>query len=193
MKNTEQYPILAFASQLDWHAWLAEHHADVAGIWLKMAKKATGIPSVTYAEALDCALCYGWIDGQKDALDAIYWLQKFTPRRTKSKWSQVNCQKVTDLIAAGRMQPAGLRQVEAAQADGRWAAAYASHSTITIPEDFQRELDQHPDAQAFFGTLNSQNRYAILYRIQTAVKPATRAARIQKFIAMLAKGEKLYP
>ena len=193
MKNIDNLPILSFAIQQDWEAWLEEHHTDTKGMWLKIAKKDTGIPSVSYAQALESALCYVWIDGQKASVDATYWLQKFTPRGPKSMWSQVNCDKVTALMTSGRMQPAGIRQVELAKADGRWELAYASQSKITIPEDFQRELDNNPKAQEFFTTLNSVNRYAILFRIQTAKKPETRAARIQKFIDMLAKNERIYP
>jgi uncharacterized protein YdeI (YjbR/CyaY-like superfamily) len=192
MKNAD-LPTLSFATQQDWEVWLAEHHAGAQGVWLKIAKKAAGTPSVSYAEALDSALCYGWIDGQKAAFDDTHFLQKFTPRRPKSVWSKINCAKVTQLIAEGRMQPAGLRQVEAAQADGRWDAAYDSQRTITIPPDFQSALDDHPQAKVFFSTLNSVNRYSILRRIQTAAKPETRAARIKKFIEMLARGEKIHP
>lgn len=193
MSNAKDLPTLSFTNQQDWVQWLSEYHANAEGIWLKLAKKESGIPSVSYAEALDSALCYGWIDGQKAAFDEQYWLQKFTPRRPKSKWSKVNCDKATALIEAGRMQPAGLRQIELAKADGRWDEAYDSQSRITVPEDFQRELDNHPQAQTFFNTLNSVNRYAILYRIQTAKKAETRTARIQKFIEMLSRGEKIYP
>jgi uncharacterized protein YdeI (YjbR/CyaY-like superfamily) len=193
MSNTDDLPTLSCETQGEWEAWLATHHADMPGVWLKIAKKAAGTPSVSYAEALESALCYGWIDGQKASIDDAYWLQKFTPRRPKSGWSRVNREKAEALIAVGRMQPAGLRQVELAKADGRWAAAYHSQSTIEVPEDLQRELDTHPAARAFFGTLDSRNRYAILYRIQTAKKAETRAARIEKFVAMLAQGQKIYP
>jgi uncharacterized protein YdeI (YjbR/CyaY-like superfamily) len=193
MKNADNLPTLFFETQQDWEGWLKEHHAEVAGVWLKFAKKGTGIASLSYAEALEGALCYGWIDGQKASLDDDYWLQKFTPRRAKSIWSQINREKALALIAAGRMQPAGLRQVELAKADGRWDAAYASQSNKTIPEDLQRELDKNPAAKEFFNTLNSQNRYAILFRIQNAKRAETRAERIQKFITMLANKEKIYP
>ena len=193
MKNADTLPTLPFASQQDWEAWLDTHHADTAGVWLKLAKAGAGVPSITYAQALEVALCYGWIDGQKASFDEQYWLQKFTPRRSKSVWSQVNCAKATELIAAGRMREAGLRQVEVARADGRWDAAYAGQRTIEIPPDFQAELDAHPAAQAFFATLNSANRYAFLWRIHTAKKPETRAARIRQFIEMLERGEKLHP
>lgn len=193
MKNSDNFPVMSFETAADWEAWLDEHHADSGGIWLKLAKKESGLPSVTYAEALDSALCYGWIDGQKASFDDRYWLQKFTPRRAKSMWSKLNCDKVAALIAGGRMRPAGLRQVELAKADGRWDLAYESQSKITIPEDFQRELDKNQEAQDFFKTLNSVNRYSVLRRIQIAKKPETRAALIQKYIEMLSKHQKLYP
>jgi uncharacterized protein YdeI (YjbR/CyaY-like superfamily) len=189
----DDLPTLTFASQADWGDWLEAQHAEARGVWIKIAKKATGIPSITHAEALESALCYGWIDGQRVGFDEAYFLQKFTPRRPRSGWSRVNVEKVTALIAAGRMRPAGLREVERAKADGRWDAAYDSQSTIAVPEDLQRELDANPNAQAFFNTLDSRNRYAILYRIQTAKKAETRAARLQKFVAMLAQGQKIYP
>lgn len=193
MKNTDDLLVMPFETQQDWEGWLKEHHTDIKGIWLKLAKKETGMTSVSYAEALEVALCYGWIDGQKASFDDQYWLQKFTPRRPKSIWSKVNCYKATALLAEGRMQLAGIRQVELAKADGRWEAAYDSQSKMTIPADFQSELDKNPQAKDFFGTLNSVNRYAILFRIQTAKKPETRAARIQKFIEMLSNKQKLYP
>lgn len=193
MQKTDTLPTLPFESQQSWESWLNEHHASARGVWLKIAKKEADIASVSYAEALDVALCYGWIDGQKAAFDAQFWLQKFTPRGPKSIWSKINCDKAEALMADGRMQSAGLRQVDLAKADGRWNAAYASQRTIDIPDDFQRELDANPQAQAFFNTLNSANRYAILFRIQTAKKPETRAERIRKFIAMLVRGEKIHP
>jgi uncharacterized protein YdeI (YjbR/CyaY-like superfamily) len=193
MPNKDQLPTLSFATQQDWEAWLEAHSAEAPGLWLKIAKKATGRPSVSYAQALEGALCYGWIDGQKAGLEDEHWLQMFTPRRPRSGWSRVNCEKATALIAAGRMRPAGLQQVEQAQADGRWEAAYDSQRTIGVPEDLQRALDADPAAKAFFATLDSANRYAILYRIQTAKKPETRAARIQKLVAMLSQGQKIHP
>jgi uncharacterized protein YdeI (YjbR/CyaY-like superfamily) len=193
MKNTDNLPILSFESQDRWETWLAENHSHSKGIWLKIAKKGTGIALIDYQGALESALCYGWIDGQKGALDDTYWLQKFTPRRPNSKWSKINREKALTLIAEGRMRPAGLRQVEMAQSDGRWEAAYDSQSRITIPADFQAELDKNEQAREFFNALNSANRYAILYRIQTAKKPETRSARISKFIEMLANQQKLYP
>lgn len=195
MKNatSDFLPILSFASLVEWEAWLEEHHADSTGLWLKVAKAGSGIPSVTYAEALECALCFGWIDGQKAALDDQFWLQRFTPRRARSVWSQVNREKAEALLAAGRMRPAGLRQIERARADGRWDAAYTPQRDGTPPEDLRRELEQRPDALAFFQALDSRNRYAILYRLQTAKKPETRAARLRTFVAMLERHETIYP
>ncbi len=193
MKKADNFSIISFATQQDWEAWLKEHHSELRGVWLKIAKKEAGIPSVSYAEALEGALCYGWIDGQKASFDEQYWLQKFTPRGSKSIWSKVNCDKATLLLASERMQPAGRRQVELAKADGRWEAAYESQSKMTIPDDFQRELDNNQKANEFFATLNSVNRYAILFRIHTAKKPETRSARIRKFIEMLSKQQKIYP
>jgi uncharacterized protein YdeI (YjbR/CyaY-like superfamily) len=193
MKNPDNLPVLPFASQRVLEAWLKKHHSDPNGIWLKIAKKGAGIPSVSYSEAVDAALCYGWIDGQKAPLDDEYWLQKFTPRRPKSGWSRINCDRAASLIEQGRMKPPGMRQVELAKADGRWDAAYDSQSKIAVPPDLQSELDKNPKAQNFFLTLNSVNRYAILYRIQTAKKLETRAARIQKFVEMLSKQQKIYP
>jgi uncharacterized protein YdeI (YjbR/CyaY-like superfamily) len=193
MPTNDFNPKLFFDSQASWEAWLAEHHVGSKGIWLKVAKKETGIQPVNYAEALESALCYGWIDGQKAALDGQYWLQKFTPRGPKSGWSKVNCRKSEALIAAGRMQAAGLAQLEAAKADGRWDAAYESQRTIGVPEDLQSELDKHPAARAFFETLDSANRYAVLYRVTTAKKPEARAAKIIKLVKMLERNEKLHP
>jgi uncharacterized protein YdeI (YjbR/CyaY-like superfamily) len=191
MKTTE-LPILPFASKTKWAAWLAKQHDTSAGVWLKLAKKDSGLPSVTYEEALDIALCYGWIDGQKKGFDDQYWLQKFTPRGPKSIWSKINTEKAERLIAAGEMKPAGLKAVEAARQDGRWEAAYSSQRNMSVPEDFQAALDKNKKANAFFTTLNSANRYAILFRVQTAKKAETRAKRIQLFIEMLERGEKLY-
>jgi uncharacterized protein YdeI (YjbR/CyaY-like superfamily) len=186
-------PILLFTSQGEWEAWLQEHHAASRGVWLRHAKKASGLQSVSYAEALDIALCYGWIDGQKKSYDESSWLQKWTPRGLKSIWSKVNREKIQQLTERGRMQPAGIAAVEAAKQDGRWDAAYDSPSQATVPDDFQAALDRHPQASAFFATLNSQNRYGILWRIQTAKKRETRAKRIQQFIELLERHETLYP
>ncbi|RKH11866.1 hypothetical protein D7V97_09990 [Corallococcus sp. CA053C] len=192
MKAKLELPIVPFASEKAWEKWLEKHHADSPGVWMKLAKRESGIPSVTYAQALDVALCYGWIDGQKDALDAEYWLQRFTPRGARSRWSKINCGKVEALLAAGRMKPAGLREVEAARADGRWETAYAGPKTITVPEDLLLALDANPKAKAFFATLKSANRYAILYRLHEAKKPETRARRLDMFVAMLEAGETLH-
>ena len=186
------YPVVPFATAADWEAWLDEHHADTPGVWLKIARKATGIATVTHAEALDVALCFGWIDGQRNAFDEQWFLQKFTPRRARSRWSKINCGKVETLIAEGRMRPAGQREIDRAKADGRWDAAYASSSTIEVPEDFQAALAADEAADAFFATLNSANRYAILYRIHDAKRPETRARRIAQFVDMLAEGRTLH-
>ena len=186
-------PIVPFASRQEWETWLEERHTVSTGLWLKIAKKGSGIETVTFAEALDVALCYGWIDSQADKFDGDYWLQRFTPRKPRSKWSQVNREKVAKLIESGRMRPAGLREIEQAKADGRWDAAYEPQSAATVPEDLRLELDKNEGAHGFFETLNSTNRYAILYRIQEAKRPETRARRIAKYVAMLAEGKKLYP
>ena len=186
-------PILPFDGRGSWEAWLAENHATSNGLWLKIAKKDSGVGTISYPQALDVALCYGWIDGQKGKFDDHYWLQRFTPRRPRSKWSKVNREKVTKLIESGEMKPAGLREVERAKADGRWDAAYEAQSKATVPGDLQRALDGNAKAREFFDTLNKANKYAILYRIQDAKKPETRARRIEKYVAMLAEGGKLYP
>jgi uncharacterized protein YdeI (YjbR/CyaY-like superfamily) len=191
MKSTD-LPIKPFASKTKWADWLAKQHDKSTGVWLKLAKKDSGIPSVTYEEALDVALCYGWIDGQKKGFNDKYWLQKFTPRGPKSIWSKINTEKAERLIASGEMKPAGLKAIEAAKQDGRWDAAYSSQKNMTVPEDFQAALDKNKKAKTFFATLNSANRYAILWRIQTAKKPETRSKWIQKFVERLEKGEKLY-
>ena len=186
-------PVLLFQRPKDWAAWLNKHHATSSGLWLRLAKKASGIKSVTYDEALEVALCYGWIDGQKKSYDETSWLQKFTPRVAKSIWSKINCAKAERLIESGQMKAAGLQAIERAKQDGRWEAAYDSPSKATVPEDFQVALDRNAQAQAFFATLNKANRYAILFRIQTAKKAETRAKRIEQFITMLEKQEKLHP
>jgi uncharacterized protein YdeI (YjbR/CyaY-like superfamily) len=182
-----------FESLEAWERWLAEHHDEPDGVWIKFARKGSGIPSVTQPEALETALRFGWIDGQARSLDERFYLQRFTPRRARSMWSKRNREIATALIAAGRMEPPGLREVERAKADGRWEAAYDAPSGATVPEDLQRELDANARAAAFFATLDGRNRYAILYRIQTAKKPETRARRIATFVAMLAEGRTLYP
>ena len=193
MTAKPKLPIMPFASREAWEAWLEEEHAASDGLWLKIAKKGSGIETVTFVEALDAALCYGWIDSQRAGFDGRYFLQRFTPRKPRSRWSQVNREKVAKLIEAGRMKPAGMREVERAKADGRWDAAYEPQSTATVPDDLRAELEKNVAAREFFETLNSANRYAILHRIQDAKKPETRARRIAKYVAMLAEGKKLYP
>jgi uncharacterized protein YdeI (YjbR/CyaY-like superfamily) len=183
----------AFASAAEWEAWLRDHHDSTPGVWIKFARKASGIPTVTYLEALHAALCFGWIDGQARSGDESFYLQRFTPRRARSIWSKRNRDFATALIESGRMQPAGLREVERAQADGRWDAAYDAPSTATVPDDLQAALDANPAAAEMFAGLKGQNRYSILHRVQTAKKPETRARRIESFVAMLARGETLYP
>ena len=192
MKTTD-LPTLPFATKNKWAEWLARQHDKSVGIWLKLAKKDSGIASVTYEEALEVALCYGWIDGQKKGFDGKYWLQKFTPRGPRSIWSKINTVKAEKLIASGEMKPAGLKAIELAKEDGRWDAAYESQKNILVPDDFQAALYQNKKAKAFFATLNSVNRYAILFRIHHAKKAETRARRIQQFVEMLERGEKLYP
>jgi uncharacterized protein YdeI (YjbR/CyaY-like superfamily) len=189
----DDLPQHAFPSAADWEEWLELNHAASDGLWIRMAKRDAGIDSVRYPEVLDTALCFGWIDGRREALDERYFLQRFTPRRPRSRWSRINRDKAERLIAGGRMRPAGLGEVQRAEADGRWDAAYEGQRDITIPDDLQRELDARPEAKAFFAELNSQNRYAILYRLQDAKKPATRAQRLAKFVAMLEAGERIYP
>jgi uncharacterized protein YdeI (YjbR/CyaY-like superfamily) len=181
----DELPILAFPSQDAWEEWLGSHHGDAPGVWLKIAKKGAGIESVSHPEALEGALCFGWIDGQRRALDDRYFLQRFTPRGPRSRWSQINRESATRLMEAGRMRPA--------RADGRWDAAYAPQRTATVPDDLRRALDANPPAAEAFETLDSQNRYAILYRVGDAKRPETRARRIAKFVAMLAEGDKPYP
>jgi uncharacterized protein YdeI (YjbR/CyaY-like superfamily) len=185
-------PVMFFAAQSEWEDWLEKHFEDTPGVWLKFAKKSSGITSLNYDEALQVALCFGWIDGQTKSIDETYYLQKFTKRRPKGTWSKRNITFIDQLTKAGKMRPSGLAEVTAAKADGRWDQAYDSPSNMTIPKDFQDELDKNPKAKAFYATLNKANTYAILWRIQTAKKPETRAARIQKLIAMLNKEEKLH-
>lgn len=185
-------PVLAFASSEDWEAWLEREHAASDGVWIKFAKKGSGVASVAYPEAVEVALCYGWIDSQMQSLDERFYVQKFTPRRARSKWSRINRDKIEELTKAGRMKPAGLAEVELAKADGRWEAAYASPSTVEVPPDLQRALDASPQAAEFWAGLNKANRYAIVYQLEDAKKPETRERRLAKFMAMLERGEKLY-
>lgn len=184
--------VLEFASESEWEAWLAENHMSAREAWLRFAKKGAEAVTVSRAGALQAALCYGWIDGQAASQDDEYWLQRFTPRTRRSKWSRINRDAAEELIRAGKMKPAGRAAVEAAQADGRWDAAYAPPSSIEVPQDLLDRLDRSPVAQSFFASLDAQNRYAILYRIQDARKPETRARRIDTFIGMLERGEKLH-
>ena len=186
-------PIRGFSSAAEWDAWLSEHHASSAGLWLKIRKKGSDAPGVSYADALTAALCHGWIDGQKRRLDDDHWLQRFTPRRPGSKWSRINRDQAGALIEAGQMKPAGLREVELARADGRWAAAYESQSTAAVPEDLARALAGDDAAAAFFEGLDRANRYAILYRLADAKRPETRARRLATFMAMLSEGKKIHP
>jgi uncharacterized protein YdeI (YjbR/CyaY-like superfamily) len=186
-------PIVAFPSRAAWAAWLHEHHADSPGIWLALLKKGADEAGVSYGDAVEVALCYGWIDGQAAKLDDRFWLQRFTPRRAKSIWSRVNRDRALALIARGEMKPAGLREVERAQADGRWEAAYEPPSTMTVPDDLHEALAGNPAAAESFAALDRTNRYSILHRIHTAKKPETRSRRIETFVAMLAEGKKLYP
>jgi uncharacterized protein YdeI (YjbR/CyaY-like superfamily) len=192
-KSTAELPVHHFERQQDWSAWLAEHHATSPGVWLELAKKGADVQSVSYDEAIEVALCFGWIDGQKRASGDRSWLQKFTPRSKKSVWSKINRDKALALIDAGRMEPAGLREVERAKGDGRWEAAYDSAGKATVPSDLQAALEGNAGAAAFFETLDSRNRYAILFRIQTAKKAETRAKRISQFVSMLERHEKLHP
>jgi uncharacterized protein YdeI (YjbR/CyaY-like superfamily) len=187
----DDLPVLLFAGPAELEAWL-EDDADAPGLWLKIAKKGAPEPSVTYAEALDVALCFGWIDSQKRGLDETHFLQRFTPRRSGGRWSKINREKAEALIAAGKMRPAGAAEVEAARADGRWEAAYEGQRTMAVPEDLRRELDASPPAAEFFAGLSSQNRYAILYRLDEAKRPETRERRLRKFMAMLERGEQIH-
>jgi uncharacterized protein YdeI (YjbR/CyaY-like superfamily) len=189
----DSLPAVSFASSREWEEWLEEQHAVSLGVWVKIAKRDAGIESVHYPEVLESALCFGWIDGRREALDERYFLQRFTPRQPRSKWSRINREKAELLIASGMMRPAGLTAVERAKADGRWEAAYESQKRIAVPDDLQRELDARPEAKAFFAQLSSQKRYAILYRLQDAKKPETRVRRLAKFVAMLEAGETIYP
>ena len=189
---SDDLPILPFASAAEMEEWLEGNHAGSDGIWLKIAKKGSGVASVTYAEALELALRFGWIDSQKRGFDETHFLQRFTPRRPRGRWSKINREKAEALIERGRMRPAGRAQVEAAREDGRWEAAYEGQGTAKVPADLQRELDGNDAAAEFFASLDSANRYAILYRLDEAKKPETRERRLRKFVAMLERGEKIH-
>jgi len=191
-RSSRSEPILRLTATR-WSAWLADHHASATGALVMITKQGGGAPALSYAEALDVALAWGWIDGQKRAHDDRAWLQRFSPRRPRSTWSKINRQKAEALIRAGTMQSTGLREVERARQDGRWDAAYDSARTSQVPDDLAQALARNQRAAAFFETLDGANRYAILYRVQTARKPETRAARIAKFVAMLASHETLHP
>jgi uncharacterized protein YdeI (YjbR/CyaY-like superfamily) len=184
--------VLEFRTPRDWEKWLDKNYPNPDGVWLRIAKKGSKSPTVSYAEALNVALCYGWIDAQKRAESESSWLQRFMPRRSRSIWSKINREKALALIDAGKMKPAGLSEVTRAQQDGRWDAAYDSPKTATVPADFQKALDESRAAREFFKTLSAANRYAILWRLQTAKRPETRARRIENFIQMLEKGETLH-
>ncbi len=185
-------PILAFRDAAVLERWLEAQANNSRGLWIKFAKAGSGVASVSKADAIDAALCHGWIDGQLDKYDDDHWLVRFTPRTARSKWSQVNRQRATELLEAGRMTPLGLAQVEAAKADGRWDAAYASASKAEVPADLRAALDQNPRAAAFFATLSGANRYAVLYRIGAVRKPETRARKIAQFVAMLERHETVH-
>jgi uncharacterized protein YdeI (YjbR/CyaY-like superfamily) len=186
-----EQPVLFFATPDEFGAWMDEHAEESDGIWLKFAKKASGIPSVVYADAVEIALCHGWIDGQAKRLDDDHYVQRFTPRRTRSKWSKINRQKAQRLIAEGRMRPGGLREVERAKQDGRWDEAYDSPKTATVPADFKRALAAEPAARDFFERLGKTKRYSFLYRIEDAKRPETRAKRIAEYVALLREGKTL--
>lgn len=186
-------PVIAFATREAWDSWLSAQPADAKGLWLKLARKSSGIPTVSRDEAIDTALCHGWIDGQLDRYDEKHWLVRFPPRKPSSIWSEKNRARALELVKLGRMRPAGIREIEGANSDGRWDKAYASQRTTEVPEDLAAALAKNPKASAFFATLNRVNRYAILHRTHTAKKPETRAARIANFVAMLAKGETIHP
>jgi uncharacterized protein YdeI (YjbR/CyaY-like superfamily) len=192
MPDAESDSPTLFRDAMAFEAWLKKHHAASDGLWLQIAKKSANETSVTYPEAVEIALCWGWIDGQKKGLDDQHFLQRFTPRRARSIWSKINVAKAATLIEAGRMQPSGHAQIEAAKADGRWAQAYDGARTSSVPDDLQAALDANPEAKAFFATLNASNRYAVTWRVQTAVKPETRARRVAQLVEMLARGEAVH-
>lgn len=188
----DDLPILLFAAPADLEAWLEGNHAVSDGVWLKIAKKGAAVPSVTYGEALELALCFGWIDSQKRGHDEQHFLQRFTPRRPRGRWSRINRDKAEALIAAERMRPSGLAEIEAAKADGRWEAAYEGQRSAAVPDDLRRELDASPAAREFFAGLDSANRYALIYRLDDAKRPETRERRLRMFVSMLERGEKVH-
>jgi len=190
--RADSLPIRRFASEGDWASWLERHHDRSAGLWLQIPRKHADVPSVSYAEALEVVLCYGWIDGQKRSQSDRFWLQKFGPRTRKSLWSRNNREKALALAAAGRMRPSGKAEIERAKADGRWEGAYDSPRAATVPEDLERALKRNARARRFFEALDRANRYAILFRLQTAKKPETRARRLADFLKMLERGRKIH-
>jgi uncharacterized protein YdeI (YjbR/CyaY-like superfamily) len=190
-KSSTDLPLIELPDRRAWELWLEENHLSSSGVWLKLSKKGASRETVKQAEAIEVALCFGWIDGQVGRVDESFYRQRFTARRPRSKWSQLNCRKALDLIDRGLMRPAGLDQVRRAQQDGRWDAAYEPQSTATVPPDFAAALAARPEAEAFFATLSGVRRYAFLYRIQDAKRPATRAARIARFVELLAEGRTL--
>jgi uncharacterized protein YdeI (YjbR/CyaY-like superfamily) len=192
-KTGSELPVRAFASSAQWEAWLAAQMLTSKGVWLKLAKSASNIASVSKQEAIDAALCHGWIDGLVHKFDTDYWLVRFTPRRPKGKWSQINRARALVLIKLGRMQQAGMKEIERAKLDGRWKAAYAPQSKATVPEDLQRALDRNPSARRNFDRLDRINQYAILYRVHGAKRPETRAQRIKQYVTMLTRGETIHP
>ena len=192
-KAKRDLPVIAFKSQQAWDAWLMSQPAQSKGLWLKLAKKSSGIVTVSKPEAIDTALCHGWIDGQLDSFDDNHWLIRFTPRQSTSKWSEKNRARALQLVELSRMQPAGLNEIERAQKDGRWNAAYAPQSTAQVPDDLRAALAKNKKAKSFFETLDSTNRYAILHRIHDAKKPETRMARIEKYVTMLIERKTIYP
>jgi uncharacterized protein YdeI (YjbR/CyaY-like superfamily) len=192
-KAKRDLPVIAFRSQQAFDTWLKSQPADCRGLWLKIAKKSSGVASIARSEAVDAALCHGWIDGQLDSFDDSFWLIRFTPRQPASKWSEINRARALELVASGLMRPAGQREIDRARKDGRWDAAYAAQSTAQVPDDLAQALAKRKTAKAFFETLDSKNRYAILYRVHNARKAETRTARIEKFVAMLAEGKTIHP
>jgi uncharacterized protein YdeI (YjbR/CyaY-like superfamily) len=189
----DDLPVLAFPSAGAWEEWLLEQHETAAGVWLKIAKRGTAEPTVSYQEALEVAICFGWIDGQKGRLDDEFWLQRFTPRRPGGRWSKINAEKAGTLAESGRMRPAGLREVEQAKADGRWDDAYAGQRTMEVPDDLRQALAANEAAARFFETISGVNRYAILYRIGSVKRPETRARKIAQYVAMLAEHQTIHP
>lgn len=188
----DELPVLAFATAGAWEEWLTGQHDEAAGAWLKIAKRGSAEKTVSYSEALEVAICFGWIDGQKGRLDDDFWIQRFTPRRPSGRWSKINVEKATALIECGRMQPAGLREVDQAKADGRWDTAYAGQASMEVPDDLRQALAANDAARAFFETISSGNRYAILYRIASVKRPETRARKIIQYVTMLAEHQTIH-